>query len=383
MLRAVLHNSPISRAELARVTGLSKQTMSEVVRELEDDGWLRVTGRTQGNIGRSAVTYELESRRAFLIGIDVGGTKMHAAIADLTGAVVDELMEETDSRGGSHVIDQIVRLSQRLANNAAIDRKAVKVGAVGIPGAVSPRTKLVSMMPNISGLAGTNLEAILKKQLGYEVIVENDVNMAAKGEQWLGQGRTIDNFVLVALGTGIGMGIVNDGRLVRGAKGAAGEISTLPIGADPYDSRTCAAGALESAIGSIAISARYEGLGGTPGLTVRELFDRHDDPLVAIVIDEVARVLATALQAISAVVDPETIIFGGSVGARNELVARVTHHLERCMPTPVPCTISVLGSQAALFGAIISSLERFQEMLLGMSGGALDYMPIRYLEKSA
>ncbi len=227
------------------------------------------------------------------------------------------------------------------------------------------------MVPNIPGLTDLAFEDVLRDRLGYDILIENDVNMAAKGEQWLGNGRSIDNFVFVALGTGIGMGIVNEGRIVRGARGAAGEIATLPIGADPFDSRTFMAGALESAIGSIAIRGRYEALGGTPGLTVRELFERKDDPAAGMVIDEVARVVATSLVAISAVVDPEVVIFGGSVGARPELVERISFYLSRCVPVPLSCTISPLGSQAGLFGAIAIALEQFRETLFEIQGAPI------------
>ncbi|TCR82410.1 ROK family transcriptional regulator [Rhizobium sp. BK376] len=368
VLRAVFENAPISRAELARLTGLSKQSMSEIVRDLEDDGWLRVTGRTQGTIGRSAITYEPEPRKAFVFGVDVGGTKVHAALADLSGTIVGEIVEPTDGRGGERIIEQVARISDALIDKTGVAQKSVKVGAIGIPGAVHPRNRHLTMVPNIAGLTDLDFEAALKKRLGYEILIENDVNMAAKGEQWLGNGRNIDNFVFVALGTGIGMGIVNEGRIIRGARGAAGEISTLPIGADPFDSRTFTAGALESSIGSIAIRGRYEAMGGAPGLTVRELFERKDDPLAATVIDEVARVVATALVAISAIVDPEMVIFGGSVGARPELVERITFHLARCVPVPLSCTISPLGSQAGLFGAIAIAMERLRETLFEIPG---------------
>ncbi|MDL2397795.1 ROK family transcriptional regulator [Rhizobium mayense] len=368
VLRAVFENAPVSRAELARLTGLSKQSMSEIVRDLEDEGWLRVTGRTQGAVGRSAVTYELEPRKAFVFGVDIGGTKIHAALADLTGAIVGELIESTDSRGGERVVDQIVRVHDALLEKTGIAKKSVKMGAIGIPGAVHPKTRRLTMVPNIPGLTDLAFEDLLRDRLGYGILIENDVNMAAKGEQWLGNGRSIDNFVFVALGTGIGMGIVNEGRIVRGARGAAGEIATLPIGADPFDSRTFMAGALESAIGSIAIRGRYEALGGTPGLTVRELFERRDDPAAGMVIDEVARVVATSLVAISAVVDPEVVIFGGSVGARPELVERISFYLSRCVPVPLSCTISPLGSQAGLFGAIAIALDQFRETLFEMPG---------------
>jgi predicted NBD/HSP70 family sugar kinase len=370
VLRAVFENAPVSRAELARLTGLSKQSMSEIVRDLEEEGWLRETGRTQGMIGRSAVTYELEPRKGFVFGVDVGGTKIHAALADLNGEIVGELIDPTDARGGEDVIGQIARIHATLLDKTGVSARSLRVGAIGIPGAVHPKSRRLTMVPNITGLTELEFEATLRSRLGYEVLIENDVNMAAKGEQWFGSGRSIDNFVFIALGTGIGMGIINEGRLIRGARGAAGEIATLPIGADPFDARTFASGALESAIGSSAIRGRYEAIGGRPSLSVREIFESSDDPNALAVIDEVARVVAMSVVAISAVVDPETAIFGGSVGARPELVERIRVHLARCMATPPPCTISPLGNQAGLFGAIAMALERFRQTLFEIPGRA-------------
>jgi len=368
VLRAIFENAPISRAELARLTGLSKQSMSEIVRDLEDEGWLRVQGRTQGGMGRSAVAYEVEPRKAFVFGADIGGTKLHAAIADLSGEIVAEAMEPTEPRGGERLLAQIVRMKNALVEQGDVDPAAVRGGSIGIPGAVHPLTRQLTMLPNIPGLIGYPFEQALRHGLGFDVYLENDVNVAAKGEQSLSDGRSADNFVFVAIGTGIGMGIVNDGRIIRGARGGAGEIASLPIGMDPFDSRSFAAGALETAIGSAAIRSRYEALGGTPGLTVRQLFERAGDPLMQTVIDEVARVLATSVLAISAVVDPEMVIFGGSVGARKELVERVSVYLKRCMPAPPACTTSRLGSRAGLYGAIAIALERFRETLFEIPG---------------
>ncbi|KAA6476760.1 ROK family transcriptional regulator [Agrobacterium rhizogenes] len=368
VLRAIFETAPVSRAELARLTGLSKQSMSEIVRDLETEGWLRVTGRTQGSVGRSAVTYELEPRKAFVFGADVGGTKIHAALAGLTGDIIEEAIEGTDARGGEHVIEQIARMHQALLQKSGIAAKSVAMGAIGIPGAIHPKTRRLAMVPNIPGLTELTLEDSLRNRLGHDILIDNDVNLAALGEQWRGDGRSIDNFVFVALGTGIGMGIINEGRLIRGARGAAGEISTLPIGADPFDSRSFAAGALESSIGSVAIRGRYEALGGTPGLSVRDMFEREDDPVAAIVIDEVARLVATSLVAIAAVVDPERVIFGGSVGARPELVERIIFYLSRCVPVPLSCTISPLGSKAGLIGAIAAALDRFRATLFEIPG---------------
>jgi len=370
VMRTVMDRGPISRAELARLTGLSKQTMSEIFRELEEDGWVVVTGRTQGNVGRTAVTYEVAARRAFVFGADVGGTKIRAALADMGGELVAETVEPTDERGGEHVIAQIARLSKFLAMEAGLSTERILVGTVGIPGAYNPRSRQLAMVPNIPGLEGSAIETELASLAGFEVHVGNDVNMAAKGEQWLGEGKGLDSFVFIALGTGIGMGIINERRIIRGARGAAGEISTLPIGVSPYDSRTFNAGALESVVGSAAIRARYEGYGGAAGLSVREIIDRikDGDKRASATLDEVARIIAEAILAISAVLDPERVIFGGSIGARSELLARVRKILPLCMPNPPECSISKLGSRAGLYGTIANSLDHLRENLFELHG---------------
>jgi predicted NBD/HSP70 family sugar kinase len=385
VMRTVLDHGPISRAALARITGLSKQTISEVVRELEEGGWLRVTGRTQGNVGRSAVTYEIQARRALVFGADLGGTKIHAALADMAGGIVSETLEQTDPRGGRHVIEQIARLSGSLAESAGVETRFIRVGAVGIPGAFNPHTKRLIMVPNIADFEQLAFEEELGARVGFPIIAGNDVNMAAKGEQWLGEGRSADSFVFIAVGTGIGMGIINERKIISGARGAAGEISTLPLGADPYDARTFKSGALESAISSAAICARYTALGGQGDLSVREIFDRigSGDAIAIATIDEVARILAQAILAVAAVVDPEKIVFGGSIGVRTELVERVVHYLARCMPAPIECTISKLGSGAGLFGTIATALDRLREGLFELPHLPAESVSSKNMEQGA
>lgn len=381
VLRTIIESAPISRAELARVTGLSKQAMSEIVRDLEVDGWVRETGRTQGAVGRSAVNYELDPQKAFLYGVDIGGTKVHASIADLSGVVIQEVLETTDTRGGTHLVDQLVSLRDRLVAEAGIEPQLLRMGAVGIPGAVDPKTRRISMMPNIAGMAGFDFEAVLTECLGFPVMLENDVNVAAKGEQSLGQGRDVDNFVFVAMGTGIGMGIVSERRLIRGARGAAGEISTLPVGGDPFNSAAFGSGVLEASVGSAAIRLRYAGNGGADGVTVREIFEQQDD-VAKTVIDEVARTVAVAIAAISAVLDPERVIFGGSVGSRSELIDRVGFHLDRCMPVPPACLISSLGNRAGILGAVAIAQEGFYQSLFGLPLRGVEPVAAKSLENA-
>jgi predicted NBD/HSP70 family sugar kinase/predicted transcriptional regulator len=367
VVETVLKAGPISRAELSRATGLSKQTISDVIRELEKDGWVREQGQVQGAVGRKAVTYEIRPEAAFVLGIDLGGTKVHLALADLTGTIVAEVVEPTDLRGGLNVIEQIRRLTDGLARQAGIPQCRIRGGAMGSPGVIDLHSGGIMIAPNNPGLDTIDVPAAVKQHLGFDVIIENDVNLAAVGEQWQGNYRSAHTFAFIAVGTGIGMGLVADGRLIRGARGGAGEIAYLPVGGDPFDSRNHLVGTLEMATGSAAIVQRYIGLGGASGPTVRDIFDHLEkDEAARTTIDEVARIIASAIVAIHSVIDPALIIMGGSIGARTELKAALELHLSRCMAVPVPLEISSLGSRATLVGAVGTALTRLHRSLFGI-----------------
>jgi predicted NBD/HSP70 family sugar kinase len=367
VLEAALKNGPISRAELARITGLSKQTTSEVVRVLEDSGWLRVRGQTQGRIGRTATTYEVEANSALVLGVDLGGTKTHVALANLVGTILAEGIEPTDPRGGCGVVDHIGTLAERLAGEAGVSFRAIRLGVIGSPGVLQQESGAIIAAPNIPGLDQFSVTAALRARLGFEVSVENDVNVAAQGEQWQGCCRHARTFAFVALGTGIGMGLVADGQIVRGAHGAAGEIAYLPIGGDPFDPRGFKHGTLESAIGSDAILQRYRGLGGQAE-SVRGLFDRlaEGDLAAATTVDDVARLLLQALLAVKAVFDPELAVLGGSIGSRAELVARTRDLAQRYVPNTLRIEASALGSRAAVVGAVGMAVQRLHASLFGL-----------------
>src|SRR3569833_1589509 len=117
VFEALLHRCTISRVDLAKVTGLSKQTMSEVIDALEQQGLVHQVGRTSGNVGRTAVLYELSPEGGHVLGIDLGARRLTVALADIAGRVVAAADEATDNRGGAWVLDQIARLSDRLARD--------------------------------------------------------------------------------------------------------------------------------------------------------------------------------------------------------------------------------------------------------------------------
>ena len=371
VVERLLRDRSVSRAEIARSTGLSKQTISEVMRDLERDGWVHEDGQIQGSVGRSAVTYALRPDAAFVLGIDLGGTKLHIALADLHGEIVAESIEPTSSDGGAAVVAQIERMKDALLQHASVSAQRLRGGVMGSPGMVDPASGSIVIAPNIPGLDSLDVRAALRERLGIDITIENDVNLAAIGEHWRGNSRRARSFAFIAVGTGIGMGIFSDGYLVRGARGAAGEIAYLPLGGDPYDARGLRFGTLETAIGSAGIVERYLGLGGSPGSTVRDVFDRLEiEEAARITIDEISRILTTAILAVHSILDSEIIILGGSIGARPELKLRIDEHLGRCMREPVRIELSALGNRATLIGAIGSAIDLVHRSQFGIGRDA-------------
>src|SRR5271165_3997041 len=250
VFEGLLHEGPISRAELSKSTGLSKQTISEVVDAFEQRGWAQSVGRTSGAIGRTAVLYELRPESGFVVGVDLGETKLTAAIADMSCAIRFELTEPTDPRGGIAVLDQISRVAARLARKVDSDLAGVLCTAIGTPGVVNRNTGGIELAPNITGLDTLDVAEVIKARIGGRIVVDNDVNLALLGEIWQGCAHNSAQAAFMALGTGVGLGLAANGRLIRGAAGGAGEIGYLPLGGDPFAPETRSQGALEYEIGA-------------------------------------------------------------------------------------------------------------------------------------
>jgi predicted NBD/HSP70 family sugar kinase len=269
---------------------------------------------------------------------------------------VAELNESTDRRGGVHVAEQIAACADKLARSAGIVAKPGHV-MVGVPGAVDPRTGRVSQIPNIAGLEDVDVVGYLRDRFGPDVAIETDVNLAMLGEQTLGCAGGCHNAAFLALGTGTGLGLLLDGKLFRGARGAAGEISDLPIARDPTARNPSGTSAFELEVGSVAIVDRYRREGGAAAATVRDIFDRLEigDAVAASVVDATARWVAVAVVTLQALLDLELIVFGGSIGVRVELYERVRTALPSLCPRPINIARSQLGDRAGLIGAVCAA----------------------------
>lgn len=367
VMEAIVQGGPRSRASIARLTGLSKQTISEIVRLLEAEGWVRETGRTRGHVGRSALTYELVVDAAYIVGVDLGGTKVRVAITDLAGHIMAEDTAPTDPRGGLLLVEQIAAMAFRAAGRCAVARDKLRLAVIGVPGAPDDRTGRVMLAPNIRDFDKINVLEAFGQAFGCCVALENDVNLAALGESWQGQGQGIDDLAYVALGTGIGCGLILGGNLVRGAVNGAGEMGFLPIGADPFAPESLRMGAYESVVATHGMIGRYQQARGEK-IDVPAIFARAAAgcAVARAVIDDTARYVACGIVAICAIANPRMVILGGSIGLRAEILERVQFFMPQCFPYPVTVVAGELGARAALVGATAIGLSQLHNMLFGV-----------------
>ena len=366
MLEFVRRDGPISRAQIARGSGLSKPTVSQALVALERAKLVREAGRTSGGKGPTAVLYEMNPSAGWVVGIDVGREYVRAAVADLTGRIVAQRRLPSRARTARTLIGAIGEVARAAAADARIRWRRITLAAVGSPGVFGGSGHPV-LAHNLPGWEREGVLDAIGEELGVPVSFENDVNLAALGERWLGRGRDTDDFVYFHVGTGVGMGIVLRGELFRGATGAAGEIGYLPLAtADPHDRANRRRGALESAIGAAGVVAEARRAGLRGDLTSAGVFERAaaGDPRALRAVEAVAQGIALGLAAIVPVLDPELVILGGGIGRNADLLrGPVERELATLTPFRPRIEVSALGEDAELVGAVSLALNEAQDRL--------------------
>jgi glucokinase len=366
VIEAAYANGPVTRAQLAALTGLSKPTVSSIVTDLLQADLLRSTGRTAGKIGRTAELYEVNSAVGYVVGVDLGGTKIRAAICDLFGRLLDERVVPTAATSPDDMIEQIRTLVRELSHTAGVDTSSVRVVAVGTPGTIDPVTGRIGLAFNVPSFADVDLAERLADGTDAAVVLDNDVNVAAVGERWHGLARNCDNFVFLAIGTGIGAGLMFNGEIWQGQSGAAGEVGYLPVGGDPFDPANRKRGAFEEAAAGTGLVRRFGGAGSkTRRLTAADIFEAAaaGDEAALAAVDEEARTVAVGIAAIAAVVAPEMVVLGGGIGSNELLLEPVRRYVVDLVPLELPVVTSGLGHRATLVGALALGLQEAHAIL--------------------
>jgi predicted NBD/HSP70 family sugar kinase len=359
LLEHIRQRGPCSRAELARVSGLSKPTVSLALGNVERAGLVRMAGQRTGVPGRTAQLYEIRPDAGLILGLDIGREYIRGALAGLSGEIRARSSVRVRASSVRARITELVELADALCASAGVDRPAVTQTVIGSPGVYDPRRNSMRLTGGLYGWDRPAALAGLREAFGPSLVMENDVDAAALAERALGHGRNVDHFAFVHVGTGIGMGLVIGGQLLRGAHGVAGEIAFLPIGSGDDEREVRLRGELESAAAADAVvrAARQAGMRGP--VSARSVFEAAaagDSRAVAVVAEE-ARLIAKAVSVVIAVVDPSLIVLGGGIGQAPGFADLVRAELERIAPVTPPVQVSALGTDAVVDGCLAAGAE--------------------------
>jgi len=363
ILDTVRRYGPISRAALAKRSKLSPPTVSALVDSLlTRRGLLRTVGPGKSSGGRRPVMVDFNAEYGYVAGVDVGSRTLRFGLADLRGRLISRFEQPTAASSRAAVIDRLRTGVVRLFGDSGIDSARLFAIGVGAPGMVNVAEGRIISAVNLPGWNDVPLREILHDTFGVPVAVDNDVNMAALGEMWVGSAQRESSFVFIALGAGIGAGIVLDGRLHRGSRWYAGEVGHMNLDYRQWAVDFGGQGYLERQAGAAAIVKAGERLGidrsGTDGS--HALFDaaRHGNRQALRIVNQVAVYLGAAVANIATVLDPALIVVGGGISHAGDLLLDPIRDVASRIAANCPeIRLTALGDDAQLFGSLYSALQ--------------------------
>ena len=363
------HPIRMSRAGIARATGLSKPTVSALIADMESAGLVRISDESpsSGSIGRPAALYELVPTARHSVVADIGATKILVGVADLFGDLVAE-QELTTGPDARAALESVTAAASEMLRGIDGGCHAM---CVGVPGIYRPELDRVEQALNLPGFDNLAVNAYLSERFDARIHVENDVNLAALGELTrMGDEPADGDFAAISVGTGIGLGMVVGGDLYRGGTGSAGELGSLLLlppepGEAPVTLEDVAsAPSIRKRFGRAIEDGHRSGLDASADVPDIFAAAATGDVAAAAVLDEVAAAMALAVSHLCLIADPTRVVFGGGVGANPVFVDAVRDHLSRLVAAPPELAASTLGRQAALVGAVSMSLRFIHESLV-------------------
>lgn len=374
-LELMLSQGPITRAELGRRTGLSRVTASQALARLHARGLVEVVGSRSAGRGPNADLYGVPRDVGYAVGAHVHASGVGVTVAGVTGETVGH---DTIAAASTDVPGVVADLIESTLAGVGLSIDDVLSVVVGTPGLIAPQTGELAFSYDFPE-SGPGLRARLEDLLGLPVTLENDVNLAAVAEYQVGAAAGQPNFVLIWVGVGVGLAVMVNGRLHRGATGAAGEIGYLPVPDVPLPDRVdhVSQGSFQRLVGTTALVALADQLGlplaaprDSAAVAALVAGSADDDAFL----DEVARRIALGVAAVCTVLDPGLVVLTGETGlAGADTLARlVGTHVARVAPVHPRVVTSEVGQGAVLDGATLRAIRSAGQALLARLDDADD-----------
>jgi glucokinase len=366
ILEIIRKESPISRSAIAQRLDVSLPTVMRIVEGLVGEGFVRLQGSSEWSGGRRRPLLEFNADGHLVVGVDMGGTKMYGALSDLGGNILDEVNIGHHGTSGDDSFNQLTGMIDTLLNSPKVAGRHVRGIGVGAPGVTLHKEGIVTWAYTLHW-DKYPLKAKLAVCYDLPITVDNDVNLAAMGELWFGAGQDSQDMILIAIGTGIGAGVIINGALYRGSKEASGEIGNMIPGHEFLGKNFLDFGALESVASGTGIAERARRLlinkrsaAELLNLSAEDVFDaaRQKQEWAWTIIDETVDYLAIAIINLVASFDPDLIVLGGGVSrSADMLIEPILRRIAGVIPNPPKLVVSQLGLRATVMGAITNVLH--------------------------
>ena len=357
----------MSRADLARATGLSRTTVSSLVTTLIASGHVVETADRgsphKGGSGRPPLLVALSAPTGGVVGVDIGHAHIRVAAADRTGAVLTQDVASVDvDSHGAQALDQAARMARTALKRAGLSRGELQAIGMCVPAPLDRRSARIStgILP---GWQDLDPSAELGRRMGVPVFADNDANLGALAEVSHGAARGVADLVYVKVASGVGAGIVLGGRLHRGTTGIAGEIGHVQVGEDGQVCRCGNRGCLETIVSAPRI-AELLGPAYDERLSTERVLelDEAGDAGVRRVLSDAGRTVGRALADLCNSLNPELVVVGGSLGTSTSLLEGVRASIDRYAQPDTAAAVRVapaeLGEQAEVTGAIALAVAR-------------------------
>ena len=380
LLWSLYFNQPLSRQELSRSTGLSPASVSNVTRELIGEGVVVEAGSVDSDGGRPRVLLRMNPDHGYVIGVDVGETRIRVELFDLmmtVRATADSPLNPHE-HGVDEVVDRILAGLATVLADGGVAASAVLGVGIGVPGVVEQGTEAL-VHGQTYGWDAVPLERLLRTGTQLPLHIDNGAKTMGQAELWFGAGRGAQNAVIALLGSGVGASIISGGSTYRGSTSSAGEWGHTTIMVDGRTCRCGSSGCLEAYVGAEAILDRYArplpgddqesalaalidmaaAAGAPPGAS-----DRASHSAAKVVLEDTARYLGAGLGGLINLFNPERIILGGWAGLLlgerwlPAIRAAARRHSLRQPFAEASIELCRLGPDAVALGAATLPIER-------------------------